>query len=331
MIARAPRRSLRTLAIAARLGLAIGLALGTGVGDARAFTHVVRKGETLASIAKDMYGRADFEYVLVGANALDVHGGSSIAAGMRLEVPALGHWRTTLGDSWPELADRFLGAADRAHILAGANGQKPWTPPEPGTEIVIPYVLRHVAGDDENVFDLAQRYLGDKMLAWQLVVFNDLPGNDLRRGQAVLIPLVDLPLTALGKAQAERARELVRSEAGGEARARQKEIDERLPELHTLVRDGRWIDAVGLGERLVGLGDATRPQQARIGKLLTVAYVALEAHGAAIEACRRYLQNVTVEHLEAAETSPKVREACDHARDLLARPAVAAPSATTPR
>jgi hypothetical protein len=318
----------RLTRLALRGALVVGLALAARPGDARAFTHVVRKGETLASIAKDLYGRADYEFVLVGANSLDAKGGTFISAGMRLEIPALGHERTALGDTWPALADRFLGSPDRANILAHANGAKPWTPPEPGTEIVIPYVLRHVGSEGETVFDVAQRYLGDKMLAWQLVLFNDLPGNDIRRGQAVLIPLVELPLTDRAKAEAEQALAQSQHESGGGARARQKAIEAKLPELHTLVRDGRWIEAVGLGEQLLGMGDATRPQRARIGKLLTVAYAALDARGAAAQACRLYLENVTVAHLEPATTSPKILEACDHARALLLAVApTAAPAA----
>jgi hypothetical protein len=297
-------------------------------GEARAFTHVVRKGETLAAIAKDMYGRADFEFVLVGANALDAKGGTSVTAGTRLEVPALGHYRTAVGDTWPALSDRFLGAPDRSPILAHANGTKPWLPPDAGTEIVIPYMLRHTASEGETVFEVAERYLGDKMAAWQLVVFNDLPGNELHRGQPVLVPLVDLPLTPRAKAEAEQARAMERDEAGGEARARQKAIEARLPELFTQVRDGRWIEAVGLGEQLLGMGDATRPQLARIGKLLAVAYAALEARGAAAQACRTYLENVTVVHLEPATTSPKVREACEHARATMQ---ATAPASSGPR
>ncbi len=320
--ARLTRLGLRSVLLAA-------LALAARPGDARAFTHVVRKGETLASIAKDMYGRADFEFVLVGANSLDAKGGTFISAGMRLEIPALGHERTALGDTWPALSDRFLGSPDRANILAHANGAKPWTPPEPGTEIAIPYVLRHVGSEGETVFDVAQRYLGDKMLAWQLVLFNDLPGNDIRRGQAVLIPLTELPLSDRAKAEAEQALALSQHESGGGARARQKVIEAKLPELHTLVRDGRWIESVGLGEQLLGMGDATRPQRARIGKLLTVAYAALDARGAAAQACRLYLENVTVAHLEPAITSPKVVEACEHARVLL-RAAASAPAPSPP-
>ena len=278
--------------------------------DAHAFTHVVRKGETLASIASALYGRIDYEYVLVGANALDAQGGSAIAPGMRLEVPAVGHQRTALGDTWGALADRYLGDPNHSRVFSEANDSHPWILPDPGSEIVVPYVLRHYAAADETIFDLSERYLGDRMLAWQLVVFNDLKSNDIKRGDVVLIPLVHLPLTAQGEAEAAGQLHGDLGAGGGKARERQRAIDEKLPELYQDVLEGRYIEAVALGERLRGVGDATRSQLAKLGKRLATAYVALDAPGAAIDACRLYLENANVVHLEEATTSPKLRAAC---------------------
>lgn len=291
---------------------AVLLALASFANDARAFTHVVRKGETLASIAKSVYGRPDFEHILVGANALDAQGGSSIAPGMRLEVPAVSYQRAALGDTWTGLADRFLGDPRHSAVLAEANGTHPWLPPDPGAVIVVPYVLRHFAAADETIFDLSERYLGDKMLAWQLVVFNDLKKNDIRRGDVVLIPLKNLPLTPEGEAEASGDRgELGPSGvSGGRIRERQRQIEEQLPELQRAVVEGRWLDTVALGNRLLGMGDATRSQLARIGKLLATAYVALDATGPAIAACQLYLDHAHTVHLEAATTSPKLRAVC---------------------
>lgn len=277
--------------------------------DAQAFPHVVRKGETLASIAKQVYGRPDLEHVLVGANALDAQGGSAIAPGMRLEIPAVAYQRAALGDTWGMLADRFLGDGRHAAVLAETNGTHPWLPPDPGSIIVVPYVLRHFAAADETIFDLSERYLGDKMLAWQLVVFNDLKKNDIKRGDVVLIPLKNLPLTAEGEAEAEGGQDpLGQHEA--RVRERQKRVEERLPDLQKAIVEGRWVDAVALGNRLLGIGDATRSQLARIGKLLATAHVALDATGAAIEACQLYLDNAHTVHLEPAITSPKLRAVC---------------------
>ncbi len=71
--------------IVACLGFA---AVAASSNQAFAFTHIVNPGETLAQIADRLYGNAKLESVLVGANALDVQGGTVIVPGMRLEVPA---------------------------------------------------------------------------------------------------------------------------------------------------------------------------------------------------------------------------------------------------
>jgi len=297
----------RLLSKLVKLGCCVALALAAH--DAHAFPHVVRKAETLASIAKRVYGRPDLEHVLVGANALDAQGGSAIAPGMRLEIPAVTYQRAALGDTWMALADRFLGDARHAAVLAETNGTHPWLPPDPGAILVVPYVLRHFAAADETIFDLSERYLGDKMLAWQLVVFNDLKKNDIKRGDVVLIPLKNLPLTPEGEAEAEGGLDPL-GLAAGRVRDRQKKVEERLPELQRMVIEARWVDAVALGNRLLGIGDATRSQLARIGKLLATAHVALDATGAAIEACQLYLDNAHTVHLEPAITSPKLRAVC---------------------
>ncbi len=280
---------------------------------ASAFVHIVRRGETLASIAQRVYGRADMEHVLVGANALQTQGGSTIATGMRLDLPALAHVRTTSADSWGSLAERYLGDERFSSVLAEANGTKPWLQVEAGASIVVPYVLRHYAAADETIFDLAQRYLGDKMLAWQLVTFNDLKGNDIRRGDVILVPLKDLSLTPEGEAEAAAAGSIDLGNAGVggiAARRRQQAIEAALPDLLADVQSGRWLEAIALGNRLLGVGDATRSQLARIGKWLATAYVAVDATGAAFDACQLYLDNANVVHLEPATTSPKLRAVC---------------------
>ncbi|HEY8945680.1 MAG TPA: LysM domain-containing protein, partial [Polyangiaceae bacterium] len=87
----------RAVAVACALCV---LSLGA---EARAFVHIVQTGDTLASIAERYYGKIQFERILVAANLLDLEGGSSIARGMRLEVPALAHRRVQRGDTWDDL------------------------------------------------------------------------------------------------------------------------------------------------------------------------------------------------------------------------------------
>src|SRR5688572_26048952 len=97
------------------------LAAMLGAPAARAFPLVVQPGDTLAGIAQRVYGRVEYEGLLVSANGLEPHGGIAITPGMRLEVPALAYRRVAPGDTWVGLATALLGSAARAPVLAFAN------------------------------------------------------------------------------------------------------------------------------------------------------------------------------------------------------------------
>src|SRR5580692_6738141 len=126
---------------------------GSLSGDARAFTHIVKPGETLAQIAGRIYGDSKREVVLVGANALDVQGGTVIVSGMRLEVPAPGHHTVMQGETWAELSLSWLGMDDvvRTEVLALANKGVPWVAPVEGQEIEVPAVVTYIPGDGETI------------------------------------------------------------------------------------------------------------------------------------------------------------------------------------
>jgi len=122
---------------------------------AHAYIHMVTQGETLAQIALRVYGNPKLETVLVGANSLDAKGGSVIVPGMRLEILAPGHYRVEAGESWAQLALRFLGSDKRAETLAKANQGVSWVPPTEGQEIEIPAgrfaCLRYTRTDEDGV------------------------------------------------------------------------------------------------------------------------------------------------------------------------------------
>jgi LysM repeat protein len=306
---------------ARRRALALALALLATVSlaadEASAFTHVVSEGETLAQIAIRVYGTPRFESAIASANALDAHGGSVIVAGLPLEIPAPSHHRTNEGDTWSELARVFLGSPKRAETLARANRGVSWVPPVPNQEIEIPAVIPHIVGDGETMPALAQRYLGDPNKAWELDAYNGRKGTQrLARGDIILIPLLDLALTAEGKKEAIRAAERTRTEGGGRAYEAQRNAEADIPPLLADVRAGRYVDAVAKGNRLLGSGELTRPQIATIQRAMVEAYVALEAPGLAAGACAAFLaaSEGPPTRLDPRTTSPKIRAACAAAR-----------------
>lgn len=279
-----------------------------------AFSHIVQKGETLAQIAERTYGRIQYEKILVVANALDAQGGSPIVAGQRLEIPALDHYRVNEGDTWPALAKQLLGDPERSVVFAQANDTMPWIAPADGAEIVVPYNLRYLANQGENIVSLALKFTGEKEKAWMLDQYNHMNGQPIRRGDVILIPLTSLPLTEAGKAEATAAEASVRSQAGGSARVAQRKVEAEIPLLLSDLRGGRYVDALTRGGRLLGLGDLTRPQIALIQRQLTEAYVALDAPGLAAAACASWRSHDPKARLDPVTLSPKILGACARAQ-----------------
>lgn len=283
---------------------------------ASAFPHIVRSGETLARIAERVYGRVEAEQILVAANGLDNGRGIAIAPGMRLEIPAVGHHRVNAGETWPWLADQLLGSADRSDVLAYANKAKSWIAPTEGQEIVVPYNLRYITATGDSILTVAYRLLGDRDKAWMLHRYNHLGNQPLRRGELVLVPLIDLELTAEGKQEAAAAGALVRSEGAGSARDAQRRTDAELPLLAADVHNGRYVDAVVRGNRLLGSGSSSRPQLALIHQKLVEAYVALDAIGLAETSCLLWREADPSAVLDPVELSPKIVRACLNATTL---------------
>jgi hypothetical protein len=301
---------------------------------ARAFPHVVRQGETLAKLAERVYGLIEHERVLVAANALDAGGGTSIVKGMRLEIPALSHYRVQAGDTWSTLAEALLGDADRQDVLSIAYDSSPWLTPAEGAEIVVPYNLRVLVGPGDNVVTIAARFMGSREKGWVLDRYNRLKGTPPRRGDLLLVPLVNLKLTEAGKAEALAAGALERSQAGGGAREAQRRVDAELPSLLGEVRSGRYIDAVTRGARLLTYGELSRPQLALLHRQLLEAYVALDARGHASAACRAWRESDPEAQLDATYLSPKIMAACEVSSaaplPTFARSAAPAPSSPPP-
>ena len=289
---------------------AICLAASSITLDAAAFTHVVKKNETLAGIAERYYGRINYERILVYANALDACGGSPIVPGMRLEIPAASHRRVLAGETWQTLARDLLGDEKRGEVLAKSNDGKPWVPPEDGADIVVPYNLRFIIQQRETAPSVAKRFFADQDSAWMLDRYNGIDGKALHRGDVVLVPLTDLPLTKEGEQAARDAEAAVRSEGGGSARAAQRKVAGELPLLLSELRGGHYLEATVRGNRLLALGDLTVPQVADIHRVLTEAYVALDATGLAASSCQKWLEADPKAEHDPVTTSPKILAAC---------------------
>ncbi|RYE90710.1 MAG: LysM domain-containing protein, partial [Myxococcales bacterium] len=320
---------MRRPAFLAVLSAALALPLAT---PAHAFPHVMRPGESLAKIAERVYGRIEFERVIVAANGLDVGGGMAAVPGQRLEVPALEHVRVQSGDTWATLATAWLGHAERQDVLSAANDSSPWMTPSEGAEIVVPYNLRVIAGPTDSIVSIAQRFTGNRERAWVLDRYNFLKGKAVKRGDVVLVPLTDLRLTEAGRAEAAVAFAAERSQGAGGTRDAQRRAEAEIPSLLGEVRSGRFVDAVLRGTRVLGYGELSRPQQATLHRQLLEAYVALDARGHASSACRAWREADAEVALDPVYLSPKILTACNAAGGATgAASGSAAPAASAAR
>jgi LysM repeat protein len=279
---------------------------------AAAFTHIVKPGETLALIAERIYGEPKREVVLVGANALDVQGGTVIVPGMRLEVPAPGHHTVMQGETWGELSAAWLGTTDiaRTELLARVNKGVSWVPPVEGQEIEMPAVVTYITGDAETINAIAGRFWGDPNRGWELNRYNFREGVSVKRGEIVLVPIPGLKLTDAGRTEARAAAERDGA-SGGMALEHQRKADADLPQLLAAVRYGRYAEAIARGNRLLGGAALTHPQLAMTQRALLEAYVAIDARAAASAACAAWKSSEPNPVLDAVHVSPKIREACD--------------------
>ena len=292
---------LAALAVAASLSL---------TSNAQAFTHIVQRGDTLAAIAERIYGRIQYEQILVAANALEAQGGIPIVPGMRLEIPAVSHRVVKKSDTWADLAKRLLGSSHRADVLAIANGTNPWLPPHEGEEIMVPYNLRYVATGRETIMSLARKFLGDVKKAWVLDHYNNLKGKTIRRGSVLLIPLTDLPLTDAGREAARASNSLLASQTAGATRASQRKVAQEIPALIADVRGGRYVDAIRRGNGFLAKGDLTKRQLATIHRQLLEAYVALGATGLGKAECDEWREHDASANIHSTALSPKLRAVC---------------------
>ncbi|MBN8612916.1 MAG: LysM peptidoglycan-binding domain-containing protein [Deltaproteobacteria bacterium] len=283
------------------------------------FVHVVREGETLASIAQRYYGDPRRESVLVAENGLETQGGVPIVIGLRLVVPAVAYHRVGSGETWGSIAERYYGVGTRAFVIQDANPAVEGAQPPEGAELLVPYPLRHVADQRATIQRVAQQYFEDARAATSLRRFNNLRGTRLTRGQVILVPLADLVMSEEGRRIVAEAMPVAApQDTAGELRELQERISSELPVLQEAVRRGQYTEAIAMGNRLLGAGELTGNQIVTIQRALAIAYVAVDRNDLAIAAFVEALTRQPDLELDSRRTSPTVLTAFESARTQLA-------------
>lgn len=295
------------------------------VPSARAdIVHTVRHGETLASLAQRYYGDASREIIVVAANALNVQSSAGILPGTRVVIPSVSYYRVRERDTWERIAYREFGSAARAPYLAEVNHADVRVDPSPGAVVRVPYLLRYVVPEDaEPLFEIAQRFYGDRAQTRFIAEFNRLASMRLQRGQVLLLPMAELTLReepvcegGPSLAQIERA---------------QREFEHRVVALRSMIDHGQYVEALALGSRLLGGTEVSETQRARVQRMLAETYCALDRVDLAAEALRDVLRVQPDLRFDEVSMPPRMMDALSIARGQYAARAYApAPSTARP-
>jgi len=174
--------------------LIIAVLAGTASADDGVINYRVRAGDTFELLAAEFYqDRRDAVYLLE-ANGLEHP--KKLVAGEVLKIPVSRNVVADKNDTFPKLAERYLGASTRAPYLAKFNNRDVNEHLPVGTPITIPFTVRHVAKGTESIAQLAANYIGaaaakETDLASMLKGYNGIGADrdTIAKGEAILIPV----------------------------------------------------------------------------------------------------------------------------------------------
>jgi tetratricopeptide (TPR) repeat protein len=230
-----------------------------------------------------------------------------LLAGERVKIPEVTYHRVSEGETWETIADRYLGSPRRGKFLAEMNGAAATSMLAVGQVVKVPYQLLYVLAPDETLKTVAKQYLGGAFSSAWLQGYNLFKKKrSLSRGDALLVPLVSVELTAAAKARIQAA---VGPDPTAEDKAFQIEAARAIAELRVDYVAGRYVRTIAEAERLLGTGKLTVPQQVGVYKYLASSYVAFGEREEAIAVFRQALAKQPDMELSPITTSPKILEA----------------------
>ena len=295
--------------LATTFTIALGLSLSAG---ALAHTHIARIGETLEQLALRYYDNPDLEIVIRAANGFVHPDDGRLTQGERIEIPEVIYHRLRRGESWATLADQYLGSPRRARFLAELNDQKEEHVPAEGTIIKVPYQVLHILASDEKLRSVARMYYGKKRSSSWLKKYNLTRKRRFSRGNAVLVPLIDVEFTEAERKKIDKARS---ERYTNKDKKKQIKATGGIKTLKQQFGSGHYVEMVATGQLLLVKGGLTDAQKVGVHQFLAFAYVALGSKRLAMESFHAALKYRPDMDLSPLTTSPKILAVFRQARE----------------
>lgn len=277
-----------------------------------AWVHVAQEDETLEQLAVRYYGAAKNAIVIRAANGFKHPDNGRLTAGERIEIPENDFYRITEDDeSWDNIAERFLGSAERRAIFAKLNGFEEDQLPPVGTIIKVPYHVLHIFNQNETIRSVARLYYDKQISPTWLQDYNFTKKKKFTRGTPIIVPLMELEIR---EEERNRIDELRRNRSSASDKAKQESARIAIERLKEAFSEGRYVNMVAIAAGLLGNVELTVPQEITIQNYLAFSYIALGEKQLAIEAFKRALSLQPVMELSPITTSPKILEVFNEAR-----------------
>lgn len=288
-----------------RIGVIIALLMSLTTPCQATTYHTIRKGESLALVAKYYYGDPAKAMLLIEYNG--VRDPRNVNPGRRIVIPEVKIHRVRRGDTLALIAKRHLNDARKSRGLAKLNRIKDPKSISPGMTIVIPVEILHTVRKGDSLSGIAKRYYGDIDATGLIALYNDIRNPaSLTPGTRLILPIADLKIIRKkGRSQGPRQVKTQPPEREGEAL-----LERGISEYFT----GDYRGAVKNLQRSVTLGLKDKDDISKAHRFLAYSYVALNERKKAKDSFRRALIADPKLTLDPVYVSPKIIEVFEEVR-----------------
>jgi tetratricopeptide (TPR) repeat protein len=228
----------------------------------------------------------------------------SLIQGERLKIPEIIYHRVNPGEDWYSLANKYLGTSKRGKHLAELNGAHVDETLAIGKIVKIPYQLLYILAPDENLKEVAKLFMIKPFGAKWLKSYNLKRKKKYGRGDAVLIPLINIQFTEIAKQSIEKLKQS--EKISRQDLKNQINAVAQIAKLRHSYENGQYLKIITIAQKMLGTGTLTNPQKIGIFKYLAFAYVAFNDFELAKEAFEKALLLQPSMELSPITTSPKI-------------------------